>query len=147
MPPLETLADALVTSLLASDLTPAFVADWGYDNTYVLEDHKPADPVDVMFIPSEEDAELFTKVDQQGDFGIDIGIRAKIANTQRATVLPLREFADAVFYYWAEKSRRRLTGTDFVWTKTTILAPFVPSELRQKKLFFAVARLTFQGIR
>lgn len=149
--PLEQTADALVTEITASDFaelesTPAFVARWDYNNVYDLQSHRPADPIDVFFMPNGETSELVNHSTLICDFKVDLAIRQKLATGSKSEISALRKFTDDLFYYWSPRETRRLTTIDRFWLTTEVQVAFVPEDLR-RQLFFAVATLTFRGPR
>lgn len=151
---LEDLSQALVDSVTSglaaavqSETLPQFAARWDYSNAFDLKSAKPTDPADVLFMPKTESLDINTPVDLFGDFLVDIGVRQKIEGYTRDRVKLLRELTDNLFYYWAPRSRRLVEAVGMTWAKTDIQVIYVPEDLVTRHLFFAVATLTFQGVR
>lgn len=143
MPPLEALADAMVAALNASDLTPRFVARWDYLTTYDIEDRTPEDPADILLLIRRETTSVLNRAILETSLDVQVVIRKKIGEADKETILPLRELAESVYYYWAPPRERRIASVQKVWTGTVVDMPYEPDELREKHLFFSIATLTF----
>jgi hypothetical protein len=142
MPPLETLADAMVTQLNTESLSAPFVARWGYDPKFVLEKHKATDPADVLILVSSEETSLLTRATLQTEMSLEIVIQAKLANQDRATVLGLRQLCESIYYLWAPPQPRAVQGSKKIWTATRVDVTFDPEAI-PSLYFFSLATLTF----
>ncbi len=143
MPPLEALAAAMVTALAESDLAPSFVAEWSYDTTNEVDKLKVDDPIEIRLLVKAEETNVLNRVLLGTEMEIEVVVRKKIADTDRATVLALREFCETVFYFWAPPNERRIASVNKVWLTTVVDLPFSPDDLRTNHLFLAIATLTF----
>lgn len=142
MPPLESLADAMVTQLNASGLTPTFTARWDYDTDFDTARKLPTDPIDVLLLVKAEETSVLNRIQLGTQMEIEIAIRAKLANRTKATVLAIRELCEAISYYWAPPRERRIAAVNKVWLKTRIDQVYDPAALKQN-LYQSVATLTF----
>lgn len=143
MPPLESLADAMVAQLNASDLTPAFTARWDYDTEFALADNKPTYPIDVLLLVKSEETTVLNRIQLGTELEIEIAIRSKMANHLRATILPIRQLCDSIYYFWAPPRERRIASVNKVWLKTRVDQVYDPSCLKSERKFQSVATLTF----
>lgn len=142
MPPLEALAEAMVTQLNAEEFASDFVARWDYDTVFDADQHSPGDPVDVLLLIKSEETSVLNRVQLGTELTIEMVVRTTVKDTSKDTLLPLRELCESLFYYWAPPRERRIASVQKVWLRTNVDMPYSVPALGENQ-FTAVGSLTF----
>lgn len=139
---LVSIADSIVDEMNGHDFSREFKTVRLYNSERELEELETlrVDVVcgDIVQVPISRTA-------KQGDYRVDIAVREKLDTDKIEQLDALQEFVEEIDAFFSSPPRRLTNFDNAGWVGSTIVYPYLPSHLREKRQFTSILRLTYRA--